>query len=301
MPDKHSYAPGMYDIPEDEYHELPYLSNSDISKVIRSPAHYYAAKLDPEREPEEPTTQMLDGRALHTAILEPELYKERFIVLPPDAPARPTPQMLKAKNPSPSSVERMQWWEAWNIQAAGRVIVDAEKQERFLKCSKAIRSNPDIKAFLDHDGYAEKSFIDVHPGTGITRRCRVDFITQIPDIGTIAIDLKTTEDARPAPFSRSCYNYGYFRQADYYCDVIEGSGAMPRPDLFLFAAFERVAPFGLKLYQATESAMLRAGLEWEKALNKVRECLDANEWPGYSTDIQSVDYPAWASPENEDD
>ena len=93
------YAPGMHDIPEDEYHELPYISNSDISLVLRSPAHYYANRVDPEREPEEPTPQMLDGRALHTAILEPELYKERFVVLPPDAPARPTPQMLKAKNP----------------------------------------------------------------------------------------------------------------------------------------------------------------------------------------------------------
>ena len=181
------------------------------------------------------------------------------------------------------------------------MIVDAEKQQRFIKCAKAIRANPDLGPILDAEGYAEKTFIDIHEGTGLKRRCRVDFIADIPDIGVIAVDLKSTEDARPYAFSRSCYNYGYFRQVSYYSDVIEGSGAMPRPDLFLLAAFEREAPFGLKLYEVTEGAILRASMEWEGALATVRECIDANTWPGYSTDFESVDYPAWAKMEDDDD
>jgi len=73
--------PGTYSIEEDEYHKLTAFSNTDLKLIARSPAHYYAARLDPAREEKEPTPAMIAGRILHCAILEPDLFDSRFVVV----------------------------------------------------------------------------------------------------------------------------------------------------------------------------------------------------------------------------
>jgi len=287
----HNYSPGMYDISEEEYFALPYISNSDLKLLRRSPAHYYAARLDPKRVEKEPTDALIAGKMLHTAILEPQLFDERYIVLPADAPRRPTPAQINAKNPSPETVHSVAWWSAWNAQAEGRVLVTSENKIKYMAAAKAVRGHPDLSGFLE-SGHAEKTFIDVHEETGIVRRSRIDWITTIGN-STVIIDFKSAEDARPYPFSRACYNYDYFEQAAYYCSVVKGSGYAD-PELFLFGVFEKEPPYGLMLYQATEEAMLRATLSYENSLQIAKRCIDSNNWPCYSTDIQPVDYPSWA-------
>ena len=82
--------PGIYDMPDSQYFDFPAFSNSDLKLIGRSPAHYWAAKRDPNREPEKDTPAKRAGRALHCAILEPTDFNNRYIKAPEDAPRRPT-------------------------------------------------------------------------------------------------------------------------------------------------------------------------------------------------------------------
>jgi hypothetical protein len=128
--------------------------------------------------------------------------------------------------------------------------------------------------------------------TGAMVRCRPDLINKLNDY-TVAIDLKSCEDARPGPFGRACYKYGYFHQDAFYRDVIEWSG-WGKIDLFLFAAFEKEPPYAVKLYQSTDEAISRARATYRRNLNIAAECLERGIWPSYDTDIEVLDYPAWA-------
>ena len=72
------------DMPAEKYHAVDALSKSMMSKILKSPAHYRAA-LD---EHQEPTKSMQMGTAIHTAVLEPQLYSQVVAVVPPDIDGR---------------------------------------------------------------------------------------------------------------------------------------------------------------------------------------------------------------------
>ena len=72
------------DMPAEKYHAVDALSKSMMTKILKSPAHYRAA-LD---EHQEPTKSMQMGTAIHTAVLEPQLYSQVVAVVPPDIDGR---------------------------------------------------------------------------------------------------------------------------------------------------------------------------------------------------------------------
>jgi len=284
-------APGIHQIPEDDYHQLLEISNTDTKLIAQSPAHYYAARLDPERIEKEPTPVLIAGRILHTAILEPDNFNSKFVVVPEDAPKKPSVTQINAKNPSEESIRSIIYWDEFNIQYGNKTIIKYEDQIKYQKIANSIRSHPELRGFME-GGMAERTFIAVDPDTGVRLRCRPDMINSINGY-TVAIDIKSCEDARPTAFAKASYNYGYFNQDAFYRDVIELSG-WGKIDLFLFAAFEKEPPYAVKLYQSTDSAISRARSVYQQQLRIAAECLATDCWPAYDTDIETLDYPAWA-------
>lgn len=291
-----THAPGIYDIPEDDYHELPYISNSDLNLVERSPAHYRAAK-DIGRK--EPTPAMLAGRILHCAILEPHEFDGKYVVLPEDAPRRPTPAQINAKNPSDATRYAVDWWNFWNDSNQGKETISANDMEKYRAIATSVRNHPEIVGFMAK-GEAEKTFIAKDDETGLTLRCRQDWITEIEG-NLVILDFKSCEDARPDVFSRKAWGYGYFRQAGYYKWVASLVTERKWEDiLFLIAAFEKEPPYALKLYEPSDDAMMRAIDQYRKLLRVVKECQDTGAWPAYPTDIQRLNVPGWVRYDDED-
>ena len=66
------------DLDNELYHKAYGLSCSDLKVMLRSPAHYHASLLFPQKT----TPEMLLGSALHTAVLQPELFDEEYMELP---------------------------------------------------------------------------------------------------------------------------------------------------------------------------------------------------------------------------
>jgi exodeoxyribonuclease VIII len=246
--------------------------------------------LDPEREIKEPTLALIDGRILHCAILEPDKFNSRFVVVPEDAPRRPTAAQYKAANPSEGSIRSMLYWDEFNLQHGDKTVIKYDKQVKYKKIAHAIRTHPELTGFMA-GALTEQTFIAIDPETGAGVRCRSDVIVKLDNLN-VAIDLKSCEDARPWPFRRACRNYGYWHQDAFYRDVIEWSG-WGKLDLFLFAAFEKEPPYALRLYQSTDEAISRARAIYRRSLNTAAACLESGVWPAYDTDIEVLDYPAW--------
>lgn len=282
--------PGVHEIPEDEYHQLTAFSNSDLKLIARSPAHYYAARLDPERPPDKPTPAKIAGRILHCAILEPETFHSKFVVVPEDAPRKPSSTQRNAKNPSEDSIRSVLWWDEWEIQNGDKQTIKYDDQVAYQKIANSIRNHPEL-VNLFANARTEQTFIAEDPITGVLVRCRTDLLNVIGQYH-IALDMKSCEDAQPLAFSRAAFVYGYFHQDAFYRDVIDWSGYR-KLDVFLFAAFEKEPPYAVKLYQSTDTAIERARASYRKALNTAAECLNTGKWPAYTTDIETLDYPAW--------
>ena len=67
---------------EDYHADTSAISASGLKLFMRSPAHYYATYLDPNRIERSPTPAMRVGTATHCAILEPERFSAEYIALP---------------------------------------------------------------------------------------------------------------------------------------------------------------------------------------------------------------------------
>ena len=67
----------------EQYHaDTSAISASGLKLFMRSPAHYYAAYLDPNRVERQPTPAMRLGTATHCAILEPTRFNAEYAVIP---------------------------------------------------------------------------------------------------------------------------------------------------------------------------------------------------------------------------
>lgn len=274
----------------EEYHGLTtVISKSHLDQVNRSPAHYWSRYVDPAREPEPPTDAMQLGTALHTAVLEPELWGEQIILPPVDAPKRPSVTQRNAAKPSAATLEAIEFWDAFDQEAAGKILLTREDAERVQAMAMAVRQHPAAGFLLGQGGVREQSYLWTDSATGLECKCRPDFHTA--DRRIIA-DVKTTEDASPRGFAKSVANFRYHVQAAFYGDAL---GA----EQFLFIAVEKRKPFLVAVYAASAAMVEQGRAEAAANLRLIADCRSADQWPGYSDTIELIDLPRWAQQFND--
>lgn len=279
--------PGIYPMKDEQYFAHTAVSNSDLKEVARSPAHYKAYKATPRQE----TAAMREGSAIHCAVLEPDEFLRRYAVLPDNSPARPTDAMLKAKKPSPSSVERMEFWMRWEAENAGKISLSCTEAAEYMELGTAVRNHPELSVFFEK-GFAERAVFGTDPVTGTLCKCKPDYLTTVRNY-SVTIELKTTEDARPEAFQRTAFKFGYYQGAAWYSDV-QGWSGTGAPDLYLFVVVERKAPYGIKVYELTPEALEFGQRRYRAALDLYAYCLEMDEWPVYDTKIEPLSLPNWA-------
>ena len=249
------------------------VSNSQLKMVARSPAHF---KYPPERTE---TRSMVLGSAVHMACLEPELFYKTYVLL----------RHTKDRTTS-------EYKEAKKEHGEELVLVSSEcaKVEGIMG---SLYKNHAIRSLLELPGYNELSGFSTDPVTGVTCRHRFDKLT---DSG-IAIDLKTTIDARPDAFSRSIFTYGYNIQNAFYADQFNWITGDYLQD-FVFIAVESESPFAAKLYRIDEDSFLIGREAYRKALDSYAYCLEMDEWPAYEDqEIEEISVPSWAIKKHEND
>lgn len=282
----------VYDLDIDDYHQGVGLSKSGLDLIARSPARFYAMRLNPNRPPERDRAGQLEGSLAHCAILEPEHFSARYCVLPADAPRRPTEVQWKAKNPSDDSRAAMDWWREFSDRIGARVVISADQYEVAMRQAESVRTLPDVAEALG-TGRAEVSAFWNDTETGVLCKCRPDWVYPVADTGAILLDVKTYSDASPDEFRRQVARKAYHKQAAFYTD---GYAQAARTDVlaFVFLAVETEYPYAASAVMLDEQSIDQGRYEYRTNVDTYARCIESGIWPGYSTGIETVSLPNWA-------
>lgn len=272
---------GAYRIPMTHYHSQavcpgPSVSSSGLRTVyLASPADFWAfSDLNPARFSQKTTEALIFGRAFHSAVFDDE---PTFVVLPDDAPARPTAPQINARcegRISDSAAERFAFWDDFDARAEGRDIIPPAWGETFGHMSRALAAHPLVGPLFDGD--PEVSLIWQDEPTGLWIKSRMDMH---PRMGGVRADLKTTTDASLRAVMREIQRRGYDMQAalgDLGAEIVLGE----RIESSVLVFIEKAPPFNVTPVEITGEAIGLAKLKLRKAINTVARCLASGDWPG---------------------
>jgi exodeoxyribonuclease VIII len=282
-------ASGIYpDVPAEIYHrrELGVVNNGAL-KILsgKTPAHYQAWVETTENDD---AAALVFGRALHCAVLEPDLFAETYVE-PVDHPhRRPTAIQRNAKKPSQSTLDAIAYWDAWEAANAGKTEITLLEKQKLIGMSDAIRRHP-LAGRLLVGGTAEETIVWDDPRTGLRCKARADY--HAAERGVL-VDIKTTEDASEKGFMLSVARYGYHLQHAHYASAFQALGHELRA--FLFVAVEKEPPYAVAVHCLDPEAEAR-GIELrDRAMDTLNHCLRTDTWPAYEPRIHRLALPLWA-------
>jgi exodeoxyribonuclease VIII len=267
------------DLPDAEYRADPGINASLLKAVDRSPAYALHLADQPSDKP-----CFTDGRAIHSEVLEPDHFDARYIVVPDDAPRKPTKAQWGAKKPSSESMEAMLYWDELNSTAAGRSIIGADDYEMYRGITDAVWSHAGARTLLEAKGYAEASMFSDCPVTGIRQKCRWDKLLEDMPVG---IDLKSTTDASAEGFQHALKKFGWGIQDAHYSATFN---ALFEQELeaFLFICVEKTPPYLVQIHRIEEDDRALLRLRRDQLMLKTQQCRTSGIWPGYSSQIQTT-------------
>ena len=176
-------------------------------------------------------------------------------------------------------------------RAAGNIPVLKHKLDELHECAAAARKqimrHPDGQILFE-PGKAEQTMAWLD--SGIWCRSLVDWM---PDDQALPLmDLKTTGmSAAPGEWERRLVS-DYALQAAFYERGARVLGRKSRAGM-LFIVIECEAPYGVSVMCAAPSLRAVAEHEVDVAIQRWRECLNADHWPGYPMHTAHVEAPAW--------
>ena len=280
---------GFVDQTDDEYHQGPGISKSDLDLIARSPLHYWARKLDPERDTHGGTDAMVLGSAVHAAVLQPDLFASRYATIPDDAPRRPTDRQINAKAPSAETLSAVAFWRDFERANAGKELLTPDQFTTALRIRDSVLSDPLARRAFE-GCRAEQSVHAIDPETGEHIKCRIDALQE--GMGLIA-DLKTTEDASEDAFSRSVATYRYYIQQPWYQDVCKAAFG-EAPPYWVFVAVEKKSPYAVAVYELEPADIALGRIHARRDLTRLLECRRTGVWPGYTNgQVAKLALPAW--------
>jgi hypothetical protein len=276
----------VHDMPLEEYLAVDALSATGLKLLARSPWHF-ANRVDPD-----PTPAMLRGSLAHCAVLEPDAMAQRYVVVPNDAPRKPSRLQWEAKNPSAESKAAMAWWTDFQRDRGARELVSFDE---FVLCQAqltAIRRDP-VLADLLREGRGEVSIFWIDQATGIYCKARPDWLPPAEGRSITPLDLKTCADESPNGFGRAAARLRYDLQAAHYTAGIEAATGLT-VDKFVFGAISSKPPVLAVPYVLTDEVRDQGRDERRELIERLAWCRRENEWPAYGAGIQLLDFPAYA-------
>lgn len=228
------------------YHSRSEISKSSIDLFMKSPYHY---KHRDELRKESKAFEL--GSAVHTLVLEPHKFESEYIVQKIDKRTVAGRELVK------EAIEKR------------KTILSPEDYEIALEMSKSVLSSKVGK--LLGGGIAEASYFSEIDGIGV--RCRPDYYNE--DLGII-IDLKTTVDASPSEFAKSCGKFNYHIQDAFYTDVMNSLGK--KVSTFLFIGVEKTAPYMVGAYVLSDVDKDLGREQYKKVIEKIKICEGNNDF-----------------------
>ena len=217
----------QFNTDEEYYGDWDYVTNSQLGYLNKGWEYYEMMKQGGKID----SPSLRFGNLVHTLILEPKLFQDKFIVINPDDRPEPSKSMASKLN------------KAWKAKMEERdgIVINMDQYNLALNLRDKLLRLDEVKSILDN---SEKE----------VAKCWVDFNTMqncigkadiVIDNGDMLVDIKTT--SKPvSEFRKSAYRYNYHRQAAFYLD---GFGAKE----FMFIVIETQEPYQVGVFRCSEN------------------------------------------------
>ena len=236
----------------EDYAGMPAL-NASVLKC-RTPLDMLYAMQSPEDRPAKDCFDL--GGNLHCAVLEPERWEQSLIVLPEDAPKRPTTKQLKAKKPSPDTKAAIEWWADFDGKFGGRTVLSNEDHDQVMEMRKALLRHHEIRRLMEAPGINETTVEVWDEEWQIMRKARFDrlpgkIISGGRAYPSFVVDIKSTAANIDSDWAirSEILKFGYHLQARWYLDLLALALDEPPRDRFYFAFVTKKAPYKARLYE----------------------------------------------------
>lgn len=255
----------LVEMEEAPYHAAPALGSTDLKNLLRSPAHYKAAKEAPLE-----SEALRIGTLVHECILEPDTWALRRDL--PEVNKR-----TKAGKEKLAEFYEVAGQEGWlPVDPADRALCEGMRE--------SLMGNRLIRAMLASATKREQSCFWVDEVD-----CKGRFDGMAPGL---LIDLKTTQDASPGAFRNAVARYDYHVQAAHYCaGAYAATGEWPD---YAIIAVEKKAPFACAVYTLDEQAMAIGSERRSEAIGRFVAAQQTGVWPAYPETVQTLSLPRWA-------
>jgi exodeoxyribonuclease VIII len=272
--------PGLYHgVRFADYLDWPYVNNSSLTPILRSPAHYLAEK-DKVRAP---SKALRFGSLCHTGALEVMELAKQYAVMPDYVP-----QLVKEYKKPRASKEYKELATAFAEANIDKEIVTAEEYDSMCAIVGNIGSHPLAKEWLSGLLDCEVSIVWDDKDTGLRCKARIDCMDSYE---TRIVDLKTTINIDS--FEKAIANFHYHRQAAFYSDGIEAVTGNRYE--FCIVAAETTNPYSVRAAQVGLATVAAGRDEYKRALEILAKCKAIGEWPACK-DPDVWELPEWAMP-----
>ena len=245
-----------------EYREAEGISRSELN-ILRelTPFHF---KYSQEHRDETESLALLEGRAAHKEILEPDEFADEFAC---------APQCDRRTK------EGKEIYARFLTESEGKEVLYPDSYQKVKDMAEAIRQNKQAMRFLQGQGALhELSYFWTDPETEELCKVRPDCITTV-DGKKYIVDYKTTESCADGAFERSVKKYGYKFQAGMYR---EGVFQNTYEDYgFVFIAQEKKAPYAVRVYICNEDFINEGYEQFRQTINLYHYCKVNDVWYGY--------------------
>lgn len=253
-----------------EYLKHPAINSSKLKRVLETPLDY---KESCEEENDETKSTIL-GSAIHTLLLEPAQFADRYALETEDYGNKTAGDGKKR-------------WDAFKKENSAKVILNREQTLFIHKLQPKIRKNAHLKLVLASGDAEVTGIIEEGP---ISLKARADLLTQ-----STIWDVKTSRDGMDdVSLYKTVKKYMYDFQLAHYLHVFN----LICPGRFKSCGWIFVDTSGpaqhIRLIKCPENLLKNAISRHQNALNIVKECTEMSWWNGYPQHITELQLPVWA-------
>jgi exodeoxyribonuclease VIII len=255
---------------ESAYRGDPRPSITQLAKLdSMPPAHARVAWAKPS------TPAMVLGTAVHTAILEPQAFSDRYA------------RMIDGIDRRTSAGK--QKWAAFLEDCGDREVLSQDDWDTAQEIAANVQRCDAAKFLRLCDAIEVPRFGKI---AGVDVKGRPDAIGTRGAGAGILVEVKTTSALATADeFERAIDKWSYGFQAAGYSMLAEQSGTPVRHVIYIVC--ETSPPYGVGVFR-----LLDPVVEWyrprvEKAASLYATCARLNEWPGHPSGVQEIGLPRW--------
>ena len=232
----------------------------------RSWHHAYEAYVLGMQAP--PSPSMKRGTLIHTLVLEPIEFDNRYAVAPE------INRRTKAGKEA---------WAEFVEQSAGKDVITMDEYDEAMACQMQVLTHPWMSRVLDDPRVKFEAMVrgesppTQYYGRTVPCRAKLDVLVDTElsaielnentvDRGTFVLDLKTTTDASEDAFRRSIYRYQYHAQLAFYADLAGVSTAY-------IVAVETSGSHQVAVYELSHHTLEEGRKIYQEALDQFVQCL----------------------------